>query len=138
MKSMVSEPKIYELDDVLNGFNDFHKLKNLYSDLRDNVIGQNPIQECNANIITLNSNGHRGGQYGWELYAIDASLLMLEYFGSWKGYGTRRWAPPVKEANLDKVRLTIHNSCEELELAIEEVIAKYPRESVQNVEGAAL
>lgn len=126
---MGNKTKTYQIDDILKGYNDSDKLTNLYSDLRNDIILQEPIWKSDKDMVTI-INSQRNSHYGWELYEVNNSLLMLEYFGRWQGYAHEsRYAPSVKEASLHAIRLTINNSNAQLEEGIEKIISKYPNDS---------
>lgn len=132
----MDNPKTFVVDDILRGYNDSMKLHSIYDDLKKGPLSVSPIQESAKPLIFLGPPNWRYGNYGWELYDLNPTLLMLEYFGRWTGYAHERDVPlkPGEKAEsgerapLSELRLTIHNSKKELENSIEEIIAKYPRD----------
>ena len=121
--------KEYVIDDILEGYNNYDKLRKIYADLRQRVLVGEPIQSSSEPFITLKFPNWRSGNYGWELYSVNGSSLVLEYFGRWSGYANEMGCPPgPKEASLHHMRLTIHNSKPALEQQIGEILSQYPRD----------
>lgn len=114
---------IIEVDDTLNGYNTFHKVREVYRGLRERVFVQEPIQSSQEPLITLTSPNDRRGNYGWELYQQGESLCVLEYFGRWTAYAHEsRWCPKPEEAALKLLRITIHNDDGSVRKSIEKTL----------------
>jgi len=127
----MDEPKVFEIDSVQEGYNNYEKLQGIYRALRAEVLPQEPFQRTVPDIITIRDWNWRGGQYGLEMYALEGSstIVALEYFGSWDGYAPGSChAPPLTEARLHQINLTVHSSNADLEEKIGEIISRYPRE----------
>ena len=79
--------KEYIIDSVLEGCHDFEKLKNIYSDLKKDVIKEDPIQCVDEALITIQKPNWRGISYLWELYSLEENgSIMIEAFGGTEGY----------------------------------------------------
>lgn len=123
---MVDELKIYSVNNILKGYTDYHKLSNIYSDLKKEVLTEDPIQESPNNLISIEGT-RRSGSYGWKLFEIEDSLIMLEYAGEWEGYAHQSIdRPAIDKEFLSFLNLTIHNSNNTLEDTIEKILSKYP------------
>lgn len=121
-------PKTYVLDTILRGYNSRSKLRDIYKDLRESILPFPPTQTSDEPLLTLQDPNWRRGNYGWELYLLPQSAVMVEYFGVWRGYPHETPNPPApKDAEIHKLKLTIHNSNPDLEKEIESIIDKYPR-----------
>ena len=129
--SKLPKPKVYDIDNVLRGYNDFNKLANIYLDLRRKVLQSEPVQRLSTSTITITWPNWRGGRYGWELYKQNNSVVMLEMFMGGSGYKDATNSPIIidKESHLNGLRVTVHNSNPEIEDGIEAIISRYPRES---------
>lgn len=90
-----------------------------------------PIQKSSEPLITHNEiDCGRRGNYGFELYALpEGTLLLLEYWGNWKGYAAETQHPPeIANADLNEIHLTLHNPTPELESIIKRLIKNIPHE----------
>ena len=124
---MANEPKTYMIDDIQNGYNNFDKLREIYREIREKVLTGNPVQTSDMPLLTIYKCANsRPGNYGWELYLLNSSSLILEYYGDWTGYGSETRIPPAPEnAKLSKLKITINNSEKSLEEKIEGIISRY-------------
>ena len=123
--------KIYRLDDILEGYNDFEKLGRLYNDLGKKVLKEEPIMKSPEKVTTIEDTV-RGYRYGWKLFetkdSFEDSLVMVEYKGSWSGFASEQKNPPSPEdAYISKLSIALIDSNEELEEKIEDIISRYPR-----------
>lgn len=130
-----SRPTIIEVDDILRGCNDSHKIRDIYLELKRKVLKVKPIQTSPNGLVTIDSfSFERKGSYEWELYQMEDSLILLEAFGYWKGYAPRGCPQPKL---MDKtpsryadswncLRLTIHNPTGETISRIEKILANFP------------
>jgi|GEM_PF-6643550 len=63
-----------------------------------------------------------GNQYGWELFKVEGSVVMLEYHAWWgNGFRVGQQPPAPQEAQLSSLRVTLHDPTPELEQRIEKL-----------------
>jgi hypothetical protein len=135
---MVIHTNVFNVDDVLNGYNDSHKLRNIYRDLRKEVLTSEPVQKSLQPLLTMTPPNWRGGNYAWELYDLNPALAMLEYYGSWTGYAHEANQPipissDVKEGDdytaysIRRLMLAFHGPSQEILDKTDKIIARYPR-----------
>ena len=117
----------YEIDNVLNGYNDYDKLRNIYADLRR--VLPTPSQEASDQLTTIDRNRWAGSNYMWELFKTPQNTIILERWGLKTPCNPGK-PVPVEEDHLHALHLTLHHHEPALEAGIEAIIAKYPRESV--------
>jgi hypothetical protein len=133
-------PVTYNIDDVFEGYNNHEKLLKIYNDFRKEIATGEPIQSSPINLVSINSMScERVGNYGWQLFQIKESFLMLEYFGFWNGSASESRRSPVLGKSLSQkismweaphhIIITAHNSTSELDGKIRDIITRYPRES---------
>ena len=123
-------PTVIEIDDILEGYTSYEKIRKVYSELRKKVFSQAPIQFSPEPLIHLTYNNERGGNYGWEIYQQENKLCVMKYFGRWTGYAHESRSPPSSEkANLNLLKLTMHPENHDLERRINEIISEFPKES---------
>lgn len=125
------KPAVIEINDQLGGYSESDKLRDVYRDLRRNVLTTDPIQKSTRPFV--NPPGHVSGHYGWELYEVDDSLVMLEYFGGWTGHcwQFRENSPPPshKDSWLHHITLTVHRPRKRVLEQVDKVVSKYPERS---------
>ncbi len=121
--------KTYKIDGLLKGYSSPSKCRDIYNELKDSILLEDPIQKSDGLTIKLSSSygNHRDGEYGWELYSLDTCMFVLEYRGIWNGYAFDGLKPKPEDAELKSLKLTIHGNDSELENKIDELIEKYPR-----------
>ena len=124
------KPKVYDIDDILYGLNNFNKLKRLHAELKASVLPQDPISTSSLPLATRFDSGDIAGSYGWEIYSSGTTFIMLEYVWDWRVMGG--FHPPhpasIQEARtLKNIRISIYPSNPAIEATLEAVIEKYPR-----------
>ena len=74
-----------EFNDHLREYTSFDKIRNIYKDIMDEVKPKK-ISESEGTLIYLTWPNYRGGNYNWEMFKKNDSLIMFEYCGEYKGY----------------------------------------------------
>ncbi|MBT3407864.1 hypothetical protein HOK68_02940 [Candidatus Woesearchaeota archaeon] len=124
---MKNEPKVFEISDYLKNYNRLDYLNKFYALLKEKVLTEDPVQKTEEGLVQIIET-RRFHSYGMELYNLNNSILVLEYSGMWTGYAHENKFPPeLKDANISGLRLTIHNSNEELEKQIKETIKYFSK-----------
>lgn len=114
----------YKIGDINNKYDIFPELNHLHEDIQDKF-QEKPIQESELSLAII-KNSNRISHYRWEMYQIKDSLLMIECFGTWKGYSHESpEAPKIKYSEMHKLKITIHNPDKIIEESIDELISKY-------------
>jgi hypothetical protein len=118
--------KTYVLNDLLNGYHSYDKLSNIYKDLQKELLPVKPLHESLDSLVTIKTTW-RGAQYGWQLFAIDESVLLIEYYGRWQGYASDPLtAPHITKSSLNKLSITLHNPKDIFTKKIEDILKNYP------------
>ncbi len=120
----------YQINDILNGYNDYDKLPKIYKEVKE-ILPETPIQFSDEPFfIRGNGSGDVNGNYGWELYQTEGGIFMLEFYGRWGGYaGGNRPHDTPEQRGLYHLTLTLHPPQPDLEKRIEKVLAKYPEKA---------
>ena len=137
-------PKVIEVDDILEGYNNVSKVRNVYFKLREGVLQAEPIQRSPGGLVTAGHHHVGSGSYEWELFNIEDGQVMLEAWGSWTGYAHHSKRQPKisdDERNFHDgrichwhgMRLTLYSSHPELKKRIEKIVSQFPRSAREKV-----
>lgn len=122
---------VIEFNDILNGYNSFDKVGNVYKDMIKELEPEKKAQsDENDRLICLKWPNWRGGNYNWQLFKKDDSLLIMEFYGDWKGYAHESNMPPkIGEHGYRHGRITVMPPNEKIQESIVRVLEKYPASS---------
>ncbi len=100
-------------------------MHNFYLLLRKELLTSEPVQISSPDLFFgIVGSGHRGSHYGWELYHIGETTVLLEYADSWNGMSRMREAPRPEHAALSRLGVSFHPPNKELNAGLEAILGK--------------
>jgi len=122
------ENRAYKLDSTLNGKSDYHKLTNIYVEIKEKLNLEEPIERISPTLSELENIKSGEDAYFWEAYEINKDeFLTIEIHGCPNKF---REAYPIK-INEQTIGMTcmdidLHNAHTRTTKTIDEIVAKYP------------
>lgn len=101
-------------------------LHDFYLLLRKELLPSEPVQVSAPDLFFgIVGSGHRGSHYGWELYRVDETMVLVEYADSWNGMSRRqREASGPEHTALSRLGVSFHPPNKELNAGLETILGK--------------
>ena len=125
---------VIKIDDILNGYNNFEKLRDIYQLLNKEVFRGEPIQESDDPLALLDNmtkEVHAG--YAYKLFAVDKGVILVDAFASSETVLKSRFSKLNlgEDTGVWHMRLTLYNVEDKTKNSIEEIISRFPREPLR-------
>lgn len=119
---------VIEIDDILEGYNSFDKVANIYKRIRGEIVIGDPLQSSQSGLVVIEDT-HRKGGYYWELHSTEEYEIMIEAWNDWDGYAHQeRYPPKLSESRLNHMKLTIHRDSSGIEDKVRLIVKEFSRE----------
>ena len=122
--------QVIEIDDILKGYNNFDKIRDIYQLLNKEVFRGEPIQESDDPLALLhNMTREINAGYAYKLFAVDKGVILVDAFALPGTVLKSRFSKLNlgEDTGVWYMRLTLHNIEDKTKNSIEEIISRFPR-----------